>query len=180
MQARTGGEQRSLPKNWKQTKARGGQVYYYNTVTRQTSLDLDDLPPPLPPKWQEAVDKKSGERYYWNISTRESRRMFPPWPQPNMAVIHTQPPDADSNRDSVSGTSCSEAATSEPEIGTVPKEEATFCIICMVGPKVATLVHGETGHLCCCFPCARQLKARAQPCPVCREPVELVIRQFTV
>lgn len=70
----------SLPKNWKRTSSKVGgrtQTYYYNTVTRQTATDPHSLPEELPKHWEEAVDKKSGERYYWNVKTRETRRTPP-------------------------------------------------------------------------------------------------------
>ena len=54
----------------------------------------------------------------------------------------------------------------------------TKCIICMENPKNATLIHGDTGHCCCCWPCAQVLKQRGDPCPICRAPIEHVIRQF--
>ena len=62
-----------LPKNWKQAK----QGYYYNTVTDQTATDLANLPAPLQKGWKEAVDKKSGARYYWNTKTKETRQTPP-------------------------------------------------------------------------------------------------------
>lgn len=65
-----------MPKNWKQVKKKGS-VYYYNTVTMQTTMDINDLPPPLPKNWEEAVDKKSGTVYYWNKKTRETRASPP-------------------------------------------------------------------------------------------------------
>lgn len=54
----------------------------------------------------------------------------------------------------------------------------TKCIICMENPKNATLIHGDTGHCCCCWACAQVLKQRMDPCPICRAPIEHVIRQF--
>lgn len=52
------------------------------------------------------------------------------------------------------------------------------CLICLVEPRTATLVHGETGHIVCCLMCARILKARNDPCPVCRHPIDFVIQHF--
>ena len=53
----------------------------------------------------------------------------------------------------------------------VPDSE---CVICCDAPKVATLVHGDSGHFCCCLACARRLDC----CPICRQPISMVIRQF--
>ena len=52
------------------------------------------------------------------------------------------------------------------------------CLICLCEDRTATLVHGETGHIACCLVCARILKAKKDPCPVCRMPIDLVIQHF--
>ena len=53
-----------------------------------------------------------------------------------------------------------------------------MCLICLCEDRTATLVHGETGHICCCLVCARILKARGDGCPVCRLPIDLVVQHF--
>lgn len=62
--------------------------------------------------------------------------------------------------------------------GSSPLPEDTLCIICMTAPKNATIIHGATGHVCCCLFCAKKLETREDPCPICREPIQLVIQQF--
>ena len=44
--------------------------------------------------------------------------------------------------------------------------------------REATIVHGATGHTCCCFPCAKTLQQHGNGCPICRAPIEMVIRAF--
>ena len=56
--------------------------------------------------------------------------------------------------------------------------EERLCVICMTLEKNATIVHGESGHVCCCYGCAKMLRARGETCPICREPIDQVIRQF--
>ena len=65
------------------------------------------------------------------------------------------------------------------EMGDAGSAEDKSCVICWEKPRNATIVHGETGHGCCCIDCAKELKARNQPCPICRESIDLVIRQFS-
>ena len=72
----------------------------------------------------------------------------------------------------------SSQASSPPPHSPAPPEE-TVCIICMDEPRNATLVHGDTGHVCCCLKCAQDLKAKGLACPMCRKPIDVVIRQFT-
>ena len=52
------------------------------------------------------------------------------------------------------------------------------CVVCMVAVRNASVVHGETAHICCCLDCAKALKARGNPCPICNEPIDVVLRHF--
>ena len=83
-----------------------------------------------------------------------------------------------------------------PRAGTASAEDV--CVICMVEPRNATIVHGDTGHVCCCLECARTLKRRGDRCgcrcsqaavlkadsppagPICRSAIDSVIRQYCV
>ena len=59
-----------------------------------------------------------------------------------------------------------------------PNEELR-CVVCMTRRKNATIVHGNTGHICCCMHCALTLKSKGDKCPICRAPIDNVIRHFT-
>ncbi len=48
----------------------------------------------------------------------------------------------------------------------------------MEQPADATIVHGDTGHAVACLACARLLRQQRQPCPICRAPIDAVIRHF--
>ncbi|XP_046878589.1 E3 ubiquitin-protein ligase Mdm2 [Hypomesus transpacificus] len=52
------------------------------------------------------------------------------------------------------------------------------CVICQSRPKNGCIVHGRTGHLISCYPCARKLKRRNKLCPVCREPIQSVVLTY--
>ena len=65
------------------------------------------------------------------------------------------------------------------EMGDAGSAKDKSCVVCWEKQCNATIVHGETGHGCCCIDCAKELKRRNQPCPVCRESIDLVIRQFS-
>ncbi|NWQ59538.1 MDM4 protein, partial [Neopipo cinnamomea] len=52
------------------------------------------------------------------------------------------------------------------------------CFLCQLRPRDGNIVHGRTAHLVACFRCARMLKKRRSPCPVCRKEIEMVIRIF--
>ena len=59
-------------------------------------------------------------------------------------------------------------------------ETMDVCMICMSKPKEASIIHGKTGHQVCCYVCAKQLRRRGKPCPVCRRPIQKVIKNFLV
>ena len=73
-------------------------------------------------------------------------------------------------------TMSSTAASRSHAAANAPRDER--CLICLGEERSATLVHGETGHIACCLLCARILKARSDPCPVCRLPIDMVIQHF--
>ncbi|KAG5190838.1 hypothetical protein JKP88DRAFT_205186 [Tribonema minus] len=62
--------------------------------------------------------------------------------------------------------------------GSALRDADDNCVVCLVQARMATLVHGAVGHIACCTECARILKARGDVCPVCREPIDLVIQHF--
>ncbi|XP_077999845.1 uncharacterized protein LOC144452596 isoform X2 [Glandiceps talaboti] len=55
-----------------------------------------------------------------------------------------------------------------------------LCMICLTRPKTASIIHGRTGHQVCCYSCAKKLRRHGKPCPVCRRPIQLVIKNFLV
>ena len=56
--------------------------------------------------------------------------------------------------------------------------EPDLCVICLVQPRNASLVHGRTGHQVCCIGCAEKLKEGKKKCPVCRKKIRLVVKNF--
>ncbi len=68
--------------------------------------------------------------------------------------------------------------TKQTESSAPLQRKDEFCVICLTEDRNATMVHGSTGHIACCLMCARILKARKDPCPVCRLPIDLVIQHF--
>nr|XP_045010106.1 LOW QUALITY PROTEIN: E3 ubiquitin-protein ligase Mdm2-like [Jaculus jaculus] len=52
------------------------------------------------------------------------------------------------------------------------------CVICQGRPKNGCIVHGKTGHLMSCFTCAKKLKKRNKPCPVCRQRIQMIVLTY--
>ncbi|KAL1775424.1 Mdm4 isoform X1 [Sigmodon hispidus] len=52
------------------------------------------------------------------------------------------------------------------------------CSLCEKRPRDGNIIHGRTGHLTTCFPCARRLKKTGASCPACKKEIQLVIKVF--
>ncbi|CAH1799074.1 unnamed protein product [Owenia fusiformis] len=66
----------------------------------------------------------------------------------------------------------------QPPSGSNRSSFVDVCAICLTKPKDASIIHGKTGHQVCCYKCAKKLLKRRKPCPVCRRPIENVIKNF--
>lgn len=53
-----------------------------------------------------------------------------------------------------------------------------LCIICLLNPRDASLIHGASGHQICCLSCAKKLKQKGSKCPVCRRTIQKVVRNY--
>lgn len=73
-------------------------------------------------------------------------------------------------------------AVSSPEeaSGSAPKleEKGSQCVVCWDAPAEGVCI--PCGHLASCMECLSQIKAKDWGCPVCRAPIEQVIRVFSV
>lgn len=56
-------------------------------------------------------------------------------------------------------------ATSKPEL---------LCNFCLEREKNAGIIHGGIIHQICCYPCAKRLYKKRQPCPMCRRRIEKI------
>ncbi|KAI8791381.1 E3 ubiquitin-protein ligase Mdm2-like isoform X1 [Biomphalaria glabrata] len=90
-------------------------------------------------------------------------------PTPSLKMQDCPSSDSESKQDiEVDGEGCTE------------KNNSDLCVICYSRRKTASLVHGKTGHQACCYKCAKKLKKQRRPCPICRKPIQKVIRNFNV
>lgn len=72
----------------------------------------------------------------------------------------------------------SEQAHQESSEGSLPLSCVEPCVICQTRPKNGCIVHGSTGHLMACYTCAKKLKKRNKPCPVCRQPIQKIVLTY--
>ncbi|XP_075065614.1 E3 ubiquitin-protein ligase Mdm2 isoform X2 [Mixophyes fleayi] len=72
----------------------------------------------------------------------------------------------------------SEQEQAHEENAGLPLSSVEPCVICQTRPKNGCIVHGRTGHLMACFTCAKKLKKRNKPCPVCRQPIQMIVLTY--
>jgi len=53
-----------------------------------------------------------------------------------------------------------------------------YCVVCLDGPKNSAFIHGGTGHVCCCLPCAKKVKEVKRVCPICTKSIDSVVELF--
>ena len=52
------------------------------------------------------------------------------------------------------------------------------CSVCMDAPRDAAILHAGSVHVCCCMECALTIHKSGGDCPICRVPIESVLRAF--
>uniref|UniRef100_A0A2K6S7I9 E3 ubiquitin-protein ligase Mdm2 n=1 Tax=Saimiri boliviensis boliviensis TaxID=39432 RepID=A0A2K6S7I9_SAIBB len=85
-------------------------------------------------------------------------------------------PSTSSRRRAVSETETQDKEESMES--SLPLNAIEPCVICQGRPKNGCIVHGKTGHLMACFTCAKKLKKRNKPCPVCRQPIQMIVLTY--
>lgn len=56
--------------------------------------------------------------------------------------------------------------------------ESQRCIVCLDAPKEMAMVHGDSAHTVCCRACTTAIRAANNECPVCRQSISAVFRNF--
>uniref|UniRef100_A0A8C9PU56 E3 ubiquitin-protein ligase Mdm2 n=1 Tax=Spermophilus dauricus TaxID=99837 RepID=A0A8C9PU56_SPEDA len=87
-------------------------------------------------------------------------------------------PSTSTRRRTISETEENSDELSESMESSFPHNAIEPCVICQGRPKNGCIVHGKTGHLMSCFTCAKKLKKRNKPCPVCRQPIKMIVLTY--
>ena len=58
----------------------------------------------------------------------------------------------------------------------VKAEESNLCVVCLDGKR--SHLFAPCGHQCACVDCAKLLEHNGDPCPICRNQIESVVRVF--
>jgi hypothetical protein len=99
---------------------------------------------------------------------------------PSIAAMKTTPPVKPAKPGEQAKRSATSAITSSKKYysSSFRTEE---CVLCMASDRDATFVHTETGvgHTVCCMPCALEMYRNGRDCPICRQPISFVIRNYS-
>lgn len=116
------------------------------------------------------------------------RRCNRPRPQQNSAASPSAPPQIRkgdwicvqcNDMQFASRVNCRKCGASKPvSDDNASADNNTACMICMERERNASLLHGDSVHVVCCLECGRGLVAAKQPCPLCRQPIENVLKTF--
>mmetsp|Transcript_44170 Transcript_44170/g.130186 ORF Transcript_44170/g.130186 Transcript_44170/m.130186 type:complete len:163 (+) Transcript_44170:2349-2837(+) len=87
------------------------------------------------------------------------------------------PSTADAAAESAAAVAAATAATTAAEVPPAPLGGAGTCMICCSDRGMDAVMY-RCGHQCACMQCAYVLLHQQAPCPICRAPVEDVVRLF--
>nr|XP_045011299.1 E3 ubiquitin-protein ligase Mdm2-like isoform X1 [Jaculus jaculus] len=134
---------------------------------------------------EEGLDVPDGKKITAVNDSRET------WIEENDDQVTQAFQSQESEEHSQPSTSSSMICSSQEDLKEMKKEEtqdkeesmeSSFplnaiepCVICQGRPENGCIVHGKTGHLMSCFTCAKKLKKRNNPCPVCRPPIQMIV-----
>ena len=64
-----------------------------------------------------------------------------------------------------------------PEISVAPVDRT--CLVCMTTPTDTMFLHGDTAHYSACYACSQRIvNSSRATCPVCRQPIEKLVRVY--
>lgn len=174
-----------------------------NSDSNGPTSHIETLPPPSSPGCSSKLASPHSRRRHRISSLRRddsglgSSQMSASFPE-----LLTQSPNKSSRNDAAPGPSTQCSTTSSKQTARLHRSNlsvaaspcksnissksvgilstADVCVICFSKPKEASIIHGKTGHQVCCYKCAKRLRRRGKPCPVCRRPIRAVIRNFVL
>lgn len=110
----------------------------------------------------------------WNYRINATQVILGSSSSSNVIVEKKEEPEEPRTIDNSTVSSLNESMDLDDE-----EDDFDECVVCMNEKRNATFVHGETGHVACCFTCAKQIQNSARPlCPMCNTPIDSVIKQF--
>ncbi|XP_035217398.1 E3 ubiquitin-protein ligase Mdm2-like, partial [Stegodyphus dumicola] len=136
---------------------------------------LRDKDKQRPPQRKRSKEKAKGCAKKKNVLTEESSIWNSDCDSPSTSgnIKDSSGYDSLSTKDSQNSGSSQEKFDDQ-----IPVEKSIeLCLICCSKPANASIIHGNIGHVICCYKCALKLKRRNKRCPVCRRTIDKVVYQ---
>lgn len=77
-----------------------------------------------------------------------------------------------------SRVNCRKCGASKPLDEADEDNDDIACMICNAHERNASLLHGDSVHIVCCLECANDVFRNHGNCPMCRQPIEAVLKTF--
>ncbi|KAM9671421.1 E3 ubiquitin-protein ligase Mdm2 isoform 4-T5 [Trichechus inunguis] len=140
-----------------------------NTVQVEEGFDVPDCKKTTVNDSRESCVEENDDKITQASHSQESEDYSQP--STSSSIIYSSQDVREFEREETQGKEESVESRYRP-IATEP------CVICQDRPKNGCIVHGKTGHLMACFTCAKKLKKRNKPCPVCRQPIQMIVLTY--
>ncbi|XP_023596568.1 E3 ubiquitin-protein ligase Mdm2 isoform X3 [Trichechus manatus latirostris] len=140
-----------------------------NTVQVEEGFDVPDCKKTTVNDSKESCVEENDDKITQASHSQESEDYSQP--STSSSIIYSSQDVREFEREETQGKEESVESRYRP-IATEP------CVICQDRPKNGCIVHGKTGHLMACFTCAKKLKKRNKPCPVCRQPIQMIVLTY--
>nr|XP_021525892.1 E3 ubiquitin-protein ligase Mdm2 [Aotus nancymaae] len=141
-----------------------------NSTQAEEGFDVPDCKKITVNDSRELCDEENDDKITQASQSQESEDYSQP--STSSSVIYSSQEDAkESEREETQDKE-------ESMESSLPLNAIEPCVICQGRPKNGCIVHGKTGHLMACFTCAKKLKKRNKPCPVCRQPIQMIVLTY--
>lgn len=141
-----------------------------NSTQVEEGFDVPDCKKTTVNDSQESCVEENDEKITQTFQSQESEDYSQP--STSSSIIY-------SSQEDVKDLEREETQDKEESVeSSFPLNATEPCVICQGRPKNGCIVHGKTGHLMACFTCAKKLKKRNKPCPVCRQPIQMIVLTY--
>ncbi|XP_051026148.1 E3 ubiquitin-protein ligase Mdm2 [Acomys russatus] len=140
-----------------------------NSAEAEEALDVPDGRKSVVNDSKESCTEENDDKVTWASQSQESED----YSQPSTSSGNAYSPQEDVRELKERAQAKEESVESRFSLSAIEP-----CVICQGRPKNGCIVHGKTGHLMSCFTCAKKLKKRNKPCPVCRQPIQMIVLTY--
>nr|XP_033807539.1 E3 ubiquitin-protein ligase Mdm2 isoform X1 [Geotrypetes seraphini] len=160
----------ALRKDWLPEEKGGQKLKNSAEPDAEEGIDVPDCKKPKASDTKEPIAEENEDAGALSLESQETENFSQPSTSGSIIC---------SSQDSCKETERDETRDKEESVEcSLPLSSTEPCVICQSRPKNGCIVHGRTGHLMACFTCAKKLKKHNKPCPVCRQPIQMIVLTY--